>query len=219
MDFHIAAQDDVYVLRDDLLSGGTKYRGLINFIQTIPDQNISYAGTVMGHGALAFAHACNTLGKCAHIVIAGESDHPMITRLQLTGAELYLSPPSTIAQLYEQAKTISECCLPPGFATAEFERELANSVRSLDLSAYSEIWTVAVTGTVSNALKIAFPDKTFKTVSVVKSTNGDYHAPEKYHQAARTPPPYPACQYTDAKLWQFAKEHALPNALLWNTAG
>jgi hypothetical protein len=217
--FHIAAHDRFFVLRDDLLPGGTKYRGLINFLETIPDKEIAYAGTVMGYGALALAHACNTLGKTAHIVIAGESTHPMIERLGVAGARLHLSPRATIERLHEQAKTLNARCLPPGFATPEFEMSLAESLRSVDVSTYPEIWSVAVTGTVSNALRRAFPDKIIRTVSVVKSTQGDYQAPEKYHQSAKSPPPWPACPHTDAKLWQSAQKHATPGTLLWNTAG
>jgi len=92
-------------------------------------------------------------------------------------------------------------------------------MKGYDVSRYSEIWTCSVSGTLTRALQKAFPHKVFKTVCVVKSGKGDFTAPEKYHQPAKSPPPFPSCPYTDAKIWQFALEHAADDALLWNTAG
>jgi hypothetical protein len=213
--------ENLFVLRDDLLSGGTKRRGLDILLGSLAAENTFYAGTTMGHGALALAHACTDHGKTAHIYVCGENDHPMIQKLRAAGAHLHLQPPMPITDLYDVAKVAakSETVFPPGFDMPEFEEAIAQSLREFNAAPYPEIWTVSVTGTLTGALKRAFPDKIFKTVSVVKSGAGDFQAPEKYHQAAKTPPPYPACPYTDAKIWQFAREQAAPGALLWNTAG
>lgn len=222
MDFHVAAYDNLFVLRDDLLPGGTKYRGLKKLLQTIPEQKIVYAGTIMGHGALALAHACRDAGKSAEIHISASAPHPMLERLQMTGADIRIKEPQPIDALYEAAQTSctgDALCLPPGFDMPGFETALADSLSGFDLSPYSEIWTTMVTGTLTRALKRAFPGKTFKTVKVVKSGAADFTAPEKYHQPAKSPPPYPSCAHTDAKLWQFASKHAENGALLWNTAG
>lgn len=222
MNFHVAAYDKLFVLRDDLLCGGTKYRGLKNLLQDIPQSKILYAGTVMGHGSLALAQACSDLGKSAEIFIAAEDTHPMIERLIIAGATVHIDTPQPVGALYEKAKGMCDynaICLPPGFDMPEFDTALAQSVSELDVSPYSEIWTSLVTGTLSRALQKAFPEKTFRTVSVVKSTPADFTAPEKYHQPAKLPPPYPSCPHTDSKVWQFALEYAENGALLWNTAG
>ncbi len=211
--------DTLFILRDDLLAGGTKRRALS--LLTFPD-NVFYAGTTMGHGALALAHACAENGKQSHIFISSENTHPMVKKLRDAGAKVYIQPPMPMADLHALAtrETHGETVFPPGFDCPAFEEALGQSVLELDVSGYSEIWTVSVTGTLTRALQRAYPSKTFKTVSVVKSGNSyDFMAPEKYHQPAKTSPPYPSCPYTDSKIWQFVSVHAAPNALIWNTAG
>lgn len=210
-----------YILRDDLISGGTKYRGLSMLLQRITDHKIFYAGTTMGHGALALAHACKDHGKEAHIFICAEQNDPMVQKLKNVGAHIHLNPPMTVTSLHKIALKHGNghTVFPPGFAIPTFEESLIESLNDFDVTPYSEIWTTSVTGTLTRAIQKAFPEKQIKTVSVVKSGHGDYSAPEKYHRPAKELPPYPACPYTDAKLWQFARHHAAPNALIWNTAG
>ncbi len=223
--FIIRPQDGFFVLRDDLISGGTKRRALTFLLQKTPQSRIAYAGTVMGHGALALAHAAQDCGKKAHIFIATDNiDHPILEKIQGTGALLHLEEPQPINTLYAAAQTWQSAndsvLFPPGFDMPDFEECMIDAVRGLDVSPYPEIWTTSVTGTLTRCLKRAFPHKVFKTVSVVKLGGpADFTTPEKYHQAAIESAPYPSCPYTDSKLWQFARNHATPGALLWNTAG
>jgi hypothetical protein len=183
----------------------------------------------MGYGALALAHACKSAGKKAHIFIGtNEIDHPILQSLQQAGTLLHLEEPQPIGELYDLAQrwcSANDAFLfPPGFETPAFEEAILRSLKDLDVSTYSEIWTCAVTGTLTRALQGAFPGKPFKTVKVVKAACDLGHAEifsaqEKYHQTAKVMPPYHTCPYTDAKTWQFAAHHAAPGALIWNTAG
>lgn len=209
------------ILRDDMVVGGTKRRAMDVLLKSIADNHIYYAGTVMGHGALALSQACRDQNKQAHIYICGDENNGMIEKLRAAGAAVHLCPPMPVDALYDFMSQEADgyATLPPAFDMPEFETALANALTEIDVSPYSEIWTTSVTSTLTRALKHAFPGKPFKTVSVVKSGAGDFTAPEKYHQPAKSPPPYPSCRYTDAKLWQFASLHAAPDALIWNTAG
>jgi hypothetical protein len=210
------------VQRDDLIPGGTKRRGLDVLLKKLSAPTVFYAGTTMGHGALALAHAAQDNGKHAEIFISGRDDDSMVQKLRATNAVLHLCDPLPIAALYNLArgKSNGAAVFPPGFDMPEFEAALAESLSDFDVTPYSEIWTVSVTGTLTRAFKCAFPGKIFKTVSVVKDGGPcDFTAPEKYHKPAKAPPPYPSCPYTDAKLWQFASKYAAPDALIWNTAG
>ncbi len=221
-DFICVAQGNLTVLRDDLLPGGTKRRALTHMLKDISEDRIFYAGTVMGHGALALAHACADHGKDAHIFLCGDEEDPMVQRLRAAGAVLHLHPPLPIAALYAitQEHAAGGVVFPPGFDVPAFSTALARSLSTFDAAAYSEIWTASVTGTLTRAMKTAFPETVFKTVSVVKSGKScDFTAPEKYHRSAQSLPPYPSCPYTDAKIWQFARDHAALDALIWNIAG
>lgn len=216
----------MHIHRDDLLEGGTKRRALRLMLANMDAPSVFYAGTIMGHGALALAHACAETGKRAEIFICGTPDDPMVRKIAATNAVLHLQPPMPVAALHDLAarKADGRAVFPPGFDMPGFETALAGAIGKLPLPAHSEIWTVAVTGTLTRALQRAFPQSAFKTVKVVKQACDlgraeIFQAPEKYHQPAKLPPPYPSCPYTDAKLWQFARLHAAPDALIWNTAG
>lgn len=221
--------DGIFVLRDDLIPGGTKRRGLDIMLQKISHNHIFYAGTVKGHGALALSHACREAGKQAHIFLTGREDDPMVQQIVSSGASLYRNDSGRIEDLYNNARQASfdmpdSVVFTPGFDMPDFISALTEALAPFDASPYSEIWTSAVSGTLTRALETTLNKKIFKTVSVVKSQYATgvahiYKAPEKYHRMALNPPPYPACPYTDAKVWQFAHKLAAPGALIWNTAG
>lgn len=218
--FQITKLNQFNILRDDIIAGGTKRRGLEILLKDVSSVKISYAGTTMGHGALALAHACQNAGKIAEIFLCGQEDDIIVQKIKQTNAIVHLEAPMPIDRLYALAK--QECTgviFSPGFNMPEFEKAAVIAFKNLDVVPYSEIWTCSVTGTLTRALKTAFPDKIFRTVSVVKSGPGDFMAPEKYHQVAKAPPTYPSCPYTDAKVWQFAETHGKDDALIWNTAG
>ena len=220
--FVIRQEDGFNILRDDLVVGGTKRRGLYLLLRGLNAETVFYAGTVMGHGALALAHAGRDANKNVNIVLSAKETDPYVLKLQDAGANVHLSKPLPIETLHAQAIEMAEGApvFPPGFATPEFAGSLSGVVAALDVSPYPEIWVASVTGTLARALKKTFPKTMVRTVSVVK--NGapcDFTAAEKYHQPAKAPPPYPSCVYTDAKIWRFAKKHAASGALIWNTAG
>lgn len=208
----------MHIQRDDLIAGGTKRRALDILVKSIPDSDIAYAGTIFGHGALALAHACEAAGKRARLYLAcSDQNHPMIERIKKTNAIIERCEALPVGQLFNEAT--GDYIFPPGFDTPEFHDAMVAALREITLPQHSEIWCCAVSGTMAKSLKAAFPQTTFKVVSVVKSTHGDFYAPEKYHQTAIFPPPYPSCPYADAKIWQFAEKHAAPDAVIWNMAG
>lgn len=174
----------------------------------------------MGHGALALAYACKDAGKQAHIYLCAEKENPVVQKLESLGAQVVLKPPVPIAVLYkDMCGEADGHVFSPGFDAPEFHAAMVETLKIFDTGPYSEIWVCAVSGTFSKAMKAAFPAKPVRVVSVAKSTHGDFQAPEKYHQAAHLPPPYPSCPYADAKIWQFAKRYARKDALIWNIAG
>lgn len=208
----------MHIQRDDLIAGGTKRRALDLLIPTLSATDIAYAGTIFGHGALALAHACEAAGKRAHLYLSCNDDtHPMIARINQTNAVIERCAPLPVQQMLADAT--GDYVFPLGFDTPEFHEAMATALKTIDLPQHSELWVSAVSGTMARALKVAYPQARLRVVAVAHSADGEFHAPEKYHQPARTPPPYPSCPYTDAKVWQFAQEYAAPDALIWNIAG
>lgn len=221
--FITSIENGLHILRDDLLPGGTKRRGLEILLKDMPQTECVYAGTIFGHGALALTLACADHGKRARLFLASnDTDHPMLHRLREAGAVIDVALPHPIARLYEQAEIYARGhgahLFPLAFDTPDFQAAMVEALRPFDILPYSEIWCSSVSGTLSRALAAAFPRTPLKIVSVV-AEGGHHTAPEKYHRPAQSPPPYPSCPYTDAKIWQFARGTAAEGALIWNTAG
>lgn len=215
---YVETTGSVSILRDDLVAGGTKRRALDLLLQEINGTDIAYAGTIFGHGALALAHACEAAGKQARLYLScNDPAHPMIERIRKTNASIECCAPVPIDKLLAYAK--GDYLFPPGFDTPDFYNAMVSSLQALRLPQHSEIWCCAVSGTMGKALREAFPDTRLRIVAVVKSAQAEFFAPEKYHQPARIPPPYPSCPYTDAKVWRFVTGHASKGSLIWNIAG
>jgi len=216
--FTVKSYEHIFVLRDDLIAGGTKRRALDILLQGLTEKDVSYAGTIFGYGALALAHACEAAGKTAHLYLSCNNlGHPMLEHIRATGAVIERCEALPVEQLHREIA--GEYIFPLGFDTPEFHTVMVDALRQLDISPYSEIWCPVVSGTLAKGLAAAFPGTPIKTVGMAKSTQADFYAPEKYHRPVAQPPPYPACPYTDAKVWQFARVHAAPNAVIWNVAG
>jgi hypothetical protein len=90
------------------------------------------------------------------------------------------------------------------------------------LSAPTEFWSVAGSGTLTRALQAAWPDAAAHAVRIGADPDAGratlYHAPEPFERPAKQPPPFPSCDNYDAKAWRFITAHAQPGALFWNVA-
>ena len=219
-----AVSDKLHIVRDDLIPGGSKRRGLDLLLAQIHHTDISYAGTIFGHGALALALAGQMQGKRIHLFVsANDPDSPMLARLADANAVIHSRAPTPIAELDGNARDWAHRHgarhLAPAFDEPDFHGAMVLALKEFDAAPYSEIWCASVSGTFARCLKAAFPETLIRAVSVVKNSACEFTAPEKYHRPAAYPPPYPACPFTDAKVWQFAKRHAAPGALIWTVAG
>jgi hypothetical protein len=113
------------------------------------------------------------------------------------------------------------CNLPLGFDSPEFISEMANVLKESIQTPPSEIWLSVVSGVLARAARLAFPKTQINAVCVAKN-HGDlghatpFIAPEKFYRPAITQPPYPACPFSDAKVWQFAEKQAVSDAFILN---
>ena len=64
----IIDHDGFHVVRDDLLPGGTKRRGLTELLNALGADEYIYPSTAQGYGPVALAHACRDLGKKATLI-------------------------------------------------------------------------------------------------------------------------------------------------------
>lgn len=223
----IAKHEGIFVLRDDLLPGGTKRRALPVLLAGNAQEYV-YTSPVYGYAQIALAHTAKAAKKRVTIFCAARRvKHPRTLEAIAAGANVievpcgYMSVVQKHARDYCPVFNSDRLLLPFGLDTPVFINELAGIARSLPIRP-TEVWTVVGSGCLSRALQLAWPRAAFHAVRVGAEPNAGraklYVAPEKFEQDARLPPPFPSCINYDAKAWRFIQAHARPGALFWNVA-
>ena len=223
----IIQYDNILVVRDDLLPGGTKRRAIPVLFDTEHDEYV-YAGPVYGHAQIALAYAAHDAGKQATIFCAKRSvRHQCTIEAEQVGAQIFEVEYGRLSVV--QARARSYCCdvptaklLPFGLDDPIFIAALAQVARAL-LITPSEVWCACGSGVLIRALQQAWPDANCYGVRVgalplTGPICGLFRATEKFEQAARFPPPFPSVENYDSKCWRFIKQHAKSGALFWNVA-
>lgn len=198
---------------------------LLRYLPTLDHTHFAYVGSVYGSGAWAVAEACARLNyKCTLFIAKSDYTPPWLPKLEETDTKLHWCDPLPVVALHQ---TVTEqhsdlYNLPLGFDKPEFIAYMAEVIRqSIGELCPPEIWSPCLSGVLARAACLAFPDTTIHAVCAAKHY-GDigrsipYIAPEKYHKPAITPPSYPACPFSDAKVWQFAKAQACKGAFILN---
>lgn len=220
----------IWVVRDDLLPGGTKRRFLAPFLATRPEvTQWVYASPRVGYAQVALAHACRDLQRTAVVVIP-KGAHTSLTEealaLDATIIEVpmgYLSHIQHVAATYA-AQTPGAQLLPFGLDHPEVIAEATRVAQALPYTP-TEVWSCISSGVLSRGLQAAWPTIPVYGVGVGHQTTPEeqgravlYRSPYKFAQRcpAREKPPFPSSAYYDAKVWSFLVRHATPGALFWN---
>lgn len=217
---------EFYVVRDDLLPGGTKQRYIEPLLNTLPYDEFVYASPAYGWAQLALAISAKSVGKKATIFTAQRKNpHPMTVKTAEAGANVIMIPHGYLSNIQHKAKLYTKNMgayyVPFGTDSQHAIDTLAQEALRIDFTPH-EVWCVSGSGTLTRGLQKAWPNA--KHYAVVIGANPDTGnairlvAPEKYEQDSKLYPPYPSSANYDAKLWQFVTKMATPNALIWNVA-
>lgn len=221
----VETRDGFLIVRDDLLPGGTKRRGIPALFAEHPGKTeFVYASPVQGYAQIALAFACADAGKKGTVFLAKRAiRHPRTLAAIEAGANVVEVAPGYLTNVQAKARVYCRergaVLLPFGLDCEEMIEALADVARSLRL-APSEVWVASGSGTLTRALQRAWPEARHFAVQVGKEPwpgKADLLvAPEKFEQDAKEPPPFPSCGNYDAKVWRFFRERAKPGALFWN---
>lgn len=230
--------DNVLVVRDDLIPGGSKRR-VVDYLlkgnhsrrrklfETTRSKEFVYASPACGYAQLALAIACRELGLSITIFVAERKQlHIRTQETQEAGAKIVQVPNGMLTVVQHRARKYAvennANLLPFGLDTQEVREGLKQVALTIPFVP-KEVWTVAGSGTLSRSLQLAWPQARFYAVRVgcKRSSVGRadvFTAPERFDQDAKTRPPFPSCSNYDAKAWQFIVKHAKDDALFWNVA-
>lgn len=213
-----------YVVRDDLLPGGSKVRYLLPFLSEQPEKEIVYASPAQGYAQIAIAQVCRQLGKRAIILVAKrKTPHARTVAARVAGATVVLVPNGRLNVLQARARQLAAdrgaYLLPFGADVPAALEHFAAVAREINVTP-SEVWACSGSGALIRGLQLAWPAASFNAVRVGAAPRvGNarlYVAPEEYEDPAEMPPPYPSCDNYDAKVWRFANKHGADGALIWN---
>lgn len=197
---------------------------LLRYLPSLNHKHFAYAGTVFGSGAWAVATACAHLGfDCSLFITKSDILPRWLPEIEKTGATLHWCDPLPVATLHEHITTMRPDLynLPLGFDTPDFIKDMASLMQDILPTLPPELWVPALSGVLARSACLAFPQTPIHAVSPVKYP-GDtgrsilHTSPEKFYRASLVPPPYPACPYSCAKVWQFAEQQALSGAYILN---
>lgn len=215
------------IVRDDVLPGGTKQRGLMPYLLNHHGDEFVYASPVYGYAQIALAISAQIAGKRATVFTAKrKTPHPLTLKAHSLGAKIVQVPNGYLNVVQKRAKDYAIATdahyLPFGANVPDIAKAITAAAQSLDINP-PEVWTVSGSGTLTRALQKAWPQARFYTVLIGKTGINTgiaqrYQAPEAFEQRAKKPPPFPSCENYDAKAWQFFAKYAGKNALFWNVA-
>jgi len=232
----VVEHEGIFVVRDDLLEGGTKRR--IAHLVLNGKEDYAYASTVHGYAQLALAYACRDNGKKLTLFVAKRPKsgrHPLTATAVSLGANVVevwpqprLSYIQAEARRYAEESPSTRHLVPFGLATREVLEALAEIARQVPaengLAPPTEVWTAAGSGTLSRALQLAWPDADFHAVAVEAKDpdvgRAELHFAEgSFSRPAKLLPPFPTVKNYDGYCWAWIKRLARPGAWFWNCGG
>ena len=236
-DLVIEKHDEFYIVRDDLLEGGSKRRFIDRLIrESIEDgvEEFVYGGCpANGYAQLSLTLQTKQYNKKSIFFMAKRSMdnlHPYQKQALEYGADIrwvsngMLSVTLSRAKKYHLENPNKRKLLPLGLEDQRVINDIKELAKTIDLD-ISEIWYVGSSGTLTRGLQSAFPHLDVNVVSVghkmsereigrAKLYKSKYKFTDEVKENER--PPFPSVLTYDAKAWSVMKEYAKPNALFWN---
>jgi hypothetical protein len=226
----VEEHEGIFVVRDDLIGGGSKMRFADYLISSRADieEWVYGSSSAGGYAQISLARLCTMYGKKAVIFMADravENRHPYQIRAIEEGADMRWVPNGMLNVTERRAKDyvmddpLTRKILPIGLNHPTVVASIVRVAQGMNVSP-KEVWSVGSSGTLTRGLQAAWPDADFHCVSV--GHWGDFgratvhRCDIPFAVAAKILPPFPSAKSYDAKAWEFIKRHAQKGALFWN---
>lgn len=218
----IEQYEGIYVVRDDLLPGGTKARYLIGLFDT--HDEIVYASPAYGGAQLALAYCARLTGKQATIFVAKRnSPHARTIEAAKVGARVYQVPHGYLNVVQARARKYAAdrgaYLLPFGADLSAAVEQIATSARTI-AGEFDEVWCAAGSGVLLKGLQRGLKAARYCAVQIgrdVENTHAQiFKSPLKFEQEITRRPPFPSCLNYDAKAWDMCRRLSKGKVLFWN---
>lgn len=217
--------DGRIVIREDLLSVGTKARAGELLIATCKSDTIVYVQPRFGFAGISLTELCKKYNKRLVLFMPSSkevSDHQAFCIEN--GCDYYFYRIAAMPNLNLIAKRWAEennaFFIPLGLRHRLVTAMIVKTASSIKEP--TSFWTAFSTGVLNRALQIAWPNSIANGVAVSRNV----HEGEKgranlvshykdFNQNSLILPPFPSARNYDAKVWEYTK----PGDLFWNVAG
>ncbi|NSZ48434.1 PLP-dependent lyase/thiolase [Agrobacterium vitis] len=220
----------VWVVRDDILAGGTKTRIFMALMRARDEAEFVYASPANGLAQVALSVAAYQVCKQATIFVAKRSTwSPRTVEAASYGARIIEVEPGYLTVVQARAREYAasrEAFMVPFGGSGEFSSVITDAAAALQIDP-SEVWCAAGSGTLARALKQAWPSAKLHAVQVGKACalsdditrhRSDY----AYHRACRFPVPFSSDRFYEAKAWEILSREQwrrVGDVVFWNVAG
>ncbi|WP_299373124.1 hypothetical protein [uncultured Kiloniella sp.] len=216
--------NNIAVVRDDLVPGGTKSRFLLPYFKNSEANEFIYATPAEGGAQVAIAICAYQAAKEATLFVAKRKKRSIYTQQAASyGAKIVEISPGYLNVVQAKAKQYAEergaKLIPFGLQWQEAITAISNVGKQIDFDP-EEVWCACGSGVLSTALKAAFPKAKIKAVQVGRDSDlAAYQYDRDFSQKARTTPPFPSNPHYDAKAWEICTaNNNRGKVLFWNVA-
>lgn len=222
----------IYVVRDDLLIGGTKSRYLTPLFDQYDE--IVYATPAHGGAQVALAYGAYKKGKKATLFVAERKEkHQRTQKAASFGAKIvsvkagYLNVLQSRAKAY--AKSVGAYYLAFGGDSPETIETIGQAAREVNdnYGDFDQVWCASGSGVLTRGLQAGIPNAEFFAVQVGRELTEEARGiaqvlayPMKFEdELHKIVPPFPSCPNYDRKAWHFCKKYSKGKVLFWNVMG
>lgn len=228
----VEKHEGIFVVRDDLLPGGTKLRYLHQLFDKY--DHVIYATPAFGGAQLALAHAANMKNKRCSLFTAKRKDpHPRTKASKRVGARVFLVKGGYLKVVQAKAKQYAKAT---GGHYLEFGGDSEDALNAIAEAAaevykkygpFDEVWSAAGSGVLTRGLQRGMPKvKQFHAVQVGrdiepgKAGRAKVHKyPLPFEKELKIKVPFDSCPNYDRKAWQICKRKGKGRVLFWNVLG
>jgi hypothetical protein len=221
----IESIEDRIVVREDVLSVGTKARAGELLIATAESDTIVYVQPRFGFAGISLTELCKKYNKRLVLFMPSSkeiSDHQAFCIEN--GCEYHFHRIAAMPNLNLIAKRWADenngMFIPLGLKHKLVTAMIVKTASEIDEP--KSFWTAFSTGVLNRALQIAWPNSIANGVAVSRNIHdgekGRANIVSHYRNFSQNSlilPPFPSAKNYDAKVWEYTK----PGDLFWNVAG
>jgi len=221
----IESIEDRIVVREDVLSVGTKARAGELLIATAESDTIVYVQPRFGFAGISLTELCKKYNKRLVLFMPSSkeiSDHQAFCIEN--GCEYHFHRIAAMPNLNLIAKRWAEenngLFIPLGLKHKLVTAMIVKTASEIDEP--KSFWTAFSTGVLNRALQIAWPNSMANGVAVSRNIQdgekGRANIVSHYRNFSQNSlilPPFPSARNYDAKVWEYTR----PGDLFWNVAG